>query len=192
MRRNDDLRSAPVGNSDFHVTKSMEIYSGHVINVRVDSVARPTGGAVDREVVEHAGAVVIVALDSEGRVSLVRQYRHPVGRSVLELPAGTVEENENPIDTAKRELREEVGLVARRWVELGRFFSSPGFSNEEIRAYLARDLRSVPVAPEDDEDIVVSRQPLIHLVDNPERIEDAKTLGAVLLLERFLERERIR
>jgi len=181
-----------VGNSDFHVTKSMEIYSGHVINVRVDSVARPTGGAVDREVVEHAGAVVIVALDSEGRVSLVRQYRHPVGRSVLELPAGTVEENENPIDTAKRELREEVGLVARRWVELGRFFSSPGFSNEEIRAYLARDLRSVPVAPEDDEDIVVSRQPLIHLVDNPERIEDAKTLGAVLLLERFLERERIR
>lgn len=168
------------------VIGSREVYAGRVIRLRVDEVLRPGGGVVEREVMEHPGAVVVAALDGEGLLPLVRQYRHPVEIPLLELPAGTVEEDEEPIDTAERELQEETGLVAGDWVDLGCFFSSPGISSEEIHAYLARNLSSGPSAPEEDEELKITWRPLWELLDAPESLHDAKTLATVLLVDRFL------
>ena len=125
------------------VVASRIVHRGRVVTLRVDDVRLPDGRIVVREVVDHPGAVVIAALDAHGCVTLVRQYRHAVGDRLLELPAGTLEPGEEPLETAMRELREEAGLVAGRWDRLGTFFSSPGFLREEMHAFLARELRSV-------------------------------------------------
>ena len=166
------------------VVSSRLVYEGKVVSLRVDEITLPWGGIAVREVVDHPGAVVIVALDDEDRVYLVRQYRHPVGRYLLELPAGGLEPDEPPLAAAKRELQEEVGLEAREWSFLGSFFSSPGFANELLHAFLARELSSVQGQPDDDEDISVVRYPLTELLEHPEECADAKTLAALLLLRR--------
>ncbi len=152
------------------------------MNLRVDEIALPHGRTVTREIVEHPGAVVIVALDEEDRVALVRQYRHPIGRHLLELPAGGLEPGEQPLATAQRELREEVGLDAARWTSLGQFFSSPGFANELLYVFLAQDLQHAYAEADEDEDISVVRCSLSELYAHPEQIEDAKSLAALLLL----------
>ena len=97
------------------VVDSRAVYSGRMISLRVDEVTLPGGGTALREVVEHPGAVVVVAVDREARVYLVAQYRHAIARELLELPAGAVERGEEPLNAARRELREEVGLEARSW-----------------------------------------------------------------------------
>jgi ADP-ribose pyrophosphatase len=172
------------------VTESRVIYAGKVVSVRVDQISLPEGKTAVREVVDHPGAVVVMALDEDHRVTLVRQYRHPIGRYLLELPAGGLEPDEDPLSAAQRELREEVGLQAREWTALGSFFSSPGFANERLHAFLARGLTAVPSDPDDDEDISVVRYPLTELLDHLEHTSDAKTLATLLLVQRELERER--
>jgi len=169
-----------------HVVESRTVYSGRLISLRVDEITLPRGGTAFREVVDHPGAVVVVALDHEDQVYLVRQYRHPVGRDLLELPAGALEAGEHPLHAAKRELREEVGLEAGSWAALGSFFSSPGFANERLHTYLARELAPVPRDPDDDEDITVLRCPLEDLLSHPEEVPDAKTLAALLLAKKAL------
>jgi ADP-ribose pyrophosphatase len=166
------------------VVASRTVYTGKIVTLRVDEIALPRGGTALREVVRHPGAVVVAAVDSDAHVYLVRQYRHAVGRYLLELPAGGLEPDEEPLAAAQRELREEVGLQARDWVYLGSFFSTPGFVDEHLHAYLARDLTVVPTDPDDDEDISVVRYPLTGLLDHLEDVPDAKTMATLLLLRR--------
>jgi 8-oxo-dGTP pyrophosphatase MutT (NUDIX family) len=119
--------------------------SGHVVRYRKDMVQMPDGQRIGREVVEHPGAVAVVALDDDCKVLLIRQYRHPVGRQLWEIPAGLRDvAGEPPLATAERELLEEAGYRAARWHVLADFFSSPGISSERLRVFLATDLTFVP------------------------------------------------
>ena len=127
------------------VARSAELCRATIVTVRADQVQMPDGGVVSREVVQHPGAVAVLALDEAGRVLLIRQYRHPVGRQLWELPAGLRDvAGEPPRVTAERELLEEAGYRAGDWRVLVDFFTSPGISTERVRVYLARDLTEVP------------------------------------------------
>ena len=129
------------------VTESDELAKGSVVRVRRDTVTMPDGQQVGREVVEHPGAVGIVALDEAGRVLLIRQYRHPTERELWEIPAGLRDVAGEPLSTtARRELLEEAGYQAAHWQVLADFFTSPGISSERLRVYLARGLTRVPDA----------------------------------------------
>jgi ADP-ribose pyrophosphatase len=132
------------------VVASAERYRGKIINVRTDTIRVPEGTTVEREVVEHPGAVGVVALDEAGRVLMIRQYRHPVGRMLWELPAGLRDvAGEATAQTARRELLEETGYRARDWHVLADYFSSPGIITERLRVFLARGLEEVPLADRD-------------------------------------------
>lgn len=132
------------------VVSSTQRYHGIIVNLRTDLVRVPEGTTTEREVVEHPGAVGVVALDESGRVLMIRQYRHPVGRLLWELPAGLRDmPGEPPLHTARRELLEETGYRARQWHVLADYFSSPGIITERLRVFLARDLELVPEAERD-------------------------------------------
>jgi 8-oxo-dGTP pyrophosphatase MutT (NUDIX family) len=163
---------------------SRVVYEGRVVTMRVDEIEMSAGKVAKREVVEHPGAVVILALDDIGRVYLVKQYRHPIRGMLLELPAGAVEEAEDPLAAAKRELREEVGLEAKAWSSLGSFFSSPGFANEHLHVFLAEGLVETERDPDEDEDLTIERCDVGDLLSHLEVIPDAKSLAALLLLLR--------
>ncbi|NUP28406.1 MAG: NUDIX hydrolase, partial [Nocardia sp.] len=129
------------GSHDFATVDSRVVYSGAILALRVDRVEMPDGRVVEREVVEHHGAVAVVAVDDDGRVVLIRQYRHPLGERLLELPAGLIDiAGEDPLAAARRELAEETGLAARDWSVLVDVALSPGFTDEALRVYLARGL----------------------------------------------------
>ena len=166
------------------VVSSRPVYSGKVISMRVDEIVLPQGGTATREVVEHAGAVVVAAVDHQERVYLVRQYRHAIRGYLLELPAGCLEAGEEPLAGAMRELREEVGLEGRQWRALGSFYSSPGFANEVLHAFLARDLVETVRDPDYDEDLTVVRRGVQDLLEHLDEIVDAKSLATLLLLLR--------
>jgi 8-oxo-dGTP pyrophosphatase MutT (NUDIX family) len=145
----------------FDVVSTQDIYLGRVVALRADEVAMPGGGSARREVVEHYGAVAVAALDEENRLVLIHQYRHALGHRLWELPAGLLDEpGETPVEAAGRELAEEVGLAADQWETLVDVAASPGFTDEVVRVFLARDLRDVhrEVAAADEEtDLVVQR-----------------------------------
>ncbi len=164
------------------VIRSREIYRGKVINLRLDDVNLPNHQTVLREIVEHRGAVAIVAVDAEGRVLMVRQYRSAAARDLLEIPAGTLEQGEDPALAAPRELKEETGSTAAEWIPLGRFYSSPGISTEEMYLYLARDLKLGQATPEEDEAITVERVPFGEALQKIDRgeIADAKSIVGLL------------
>lgn len=164
------------------VVSSQTVFEGRLINVRVDQIELSGGRTASREVVDHPGAVVMAAVDGEGCVYLVWQYRHAIAQRLLELPAGKLEPGEEPLLAAQRELAEEVGLEARLWTSLGTFFSSPGFADERLHAFLARDLTPVDSHPDDDEDLTVVRYDLSDLFANLHMVEDAKTLAVLCLL----------
>lgn len=129
----------------FPVRASREIYRGRVMAVRADEVEMPGGRVATREILEHPGAVAIAALDGDGRLAVIRQYRHAVRRRIVELPAGLLDvAGEAPAVTAARELAEEAGLAATDWSVLLDLVPSPGFSDESVRVYLARGLSEVP------------------------------------------------
>jgi 8-oxo-dGDP phosphatase len=129
------------------VVSTEKLAEGTVVSVRRDVVRMPDGEEVGREVVEHPGAVGILAMDEAGQVLLIRQYRHPVGRQLWEIPAGLRDvAGEPPLATAQRELLEEAGYLAADWQVLADFFTSPGITSERLRVYLARGLTSVPDA----------------------------------------------
>jgi len=144
------------------VVSSAELLRGRLVTVRTDQVRMPDNNLAERELVIHPGAVAVLALDDASQVLLIRQYRHPVGRLLWEIPAGLRDvAGEPPWQTARRELLEEAGYRARDWRLLADYFSSPGYSTERLRVYLARDLEFVPEAerdfvPEDEETQLVS------------------------------------
>ncbi len=159
-----------------------EIFSGVVIHVKKDTVTLPNGKSAGREVVEHRGGVAVLAVDQNGCVPMVRQFRYPLGKHLWEIPAGKLERGEDPDQAIIRELREETGLVAATVRPLGRFFPTCGYSNEIIRLYLATDLTYVGAKPDDDEFLEIKYVPIAELYQKclSGEIEDGKTIVAVL------------
>lgn len=143
---------------EFTVLDSELLVDSPILAVRRDTVTMPGETTARREVVEHFGAVAVVALDDNGRIAMVRQYRHAVRDRLWELPAGILDfVGEDELSTAERELREEVGLVARDWALLVDVIAAPGFCEEAVRVYLARDLREVdrPAAEHEEADMTM-------------------------------------
>lgn len=161
---------------------SERIYDGAIIHVRRDRVLLPNGRTSVREVVEHPGGVGILAVDGDGMVLLVRQYRYAFGRTLLEIPAGKREPGEEPLVTARRELREETGVTADSWTPLGQLIASPGCYDETLYLYLAQGLHSGDTDPDEDEFLSVERMPMAELTRRclADEITDAKTVCAVL------------
>jgi ADP-ribose pyrophosphatase len=168
----------------FEQVGSEEIWKGHIGTVKVLSFRHDDGDVVEREVVEHPGAAVMLPFDGE-RIWLVRQPREIVGEEgLLELPAGKLNGGE-VLDTAKRELREEIGMAAATWKPLTSFYASPGFTDEQIHAFLATDLSEDPLEAEENERIEVVREPLGRLDEVIAACRDSKTLVTLLWFRAF-------
>jgi ADP-ribose pyrophosphatase len=156
-----------VAEHEFETVNSETLYVGKIFALRVDEVRMPHGNIAKREVVEHYGAVAVVALDKDNNVMLVYQYRHPLGRRLWELPAGLLDvDGEPPHITAARELKEEAGLAATEWKTLIDLDSAPGFSDESVRVYLATGLTDVgrPDAHDEEADLTLRWFPLDEAV----------------------------
>jgi ADP-ribose pyrophosphatase len=163
------MPAAP-GSHEFRVLDSETVFEGPIISLYRDRVAMPGGGDSVRDIVRHPGAVAVVAVDDRDRVVLVRQYRHPVGAHLWELPAGLRDaDGEPPLETAKRELAEEAQLSAARWSLLTTSYSSPGFCDEQVLTYLAEELTDVErpegfLVEHEEADMTVERVPLAEAV----------------------------
>lgn len=164
-----------------------EIYRGKVVSVRVDTVRMPGGHTATREVVVHNPAVAMVPVVADGRILLVRQWRTPAGRALLELPAGSVDEGEETVSAVQRELQEEAGFIAGRLTRLGGFWVAPGYCTEYIHIYLCEDLRESRLPGDEDENIEVVPltldAALAAIADGT--IEDAKSQVGLLLYARW-------
>ena len=172
------------GNGAERVLASEHPFTGKLLRLRVDRVALPSGRETTREVVEHPGAVAIVPLLPDGRVVLVRQYRHAVGAALLEVPAGTLDQpGESPEEAAARELAEETGYRAARLAPLVTFFPAPGFCTERLTVFLATGLTGGEQGPMEDEELTVETVALDAVPDLIARgeLRDAKTLVGLLL-----------
>lgn len=165
---------------------SEQIYKGKVVTLRVDRVRMEDGREVKREVVEHAAAVAIVPIADDGRVVLVRQFRSPVGDSLLELPAGVLDEGEQPEDAVQRELQEETGFRAAHTRRLAGFWVAPGYDTEFIHVFLAEGLSESRLDPDEDEAIEVEQHTLADalamIADGS--ICDAKSIVGLLAVAR--------
>lgn len=127
------------------------VFQGKVLTLKCDTVALPNGAEATREIVEHPGAVAVVPFTDDGGIVLVKQYRYPVGRIMLEIPAGKLDKGENPDDGAKRELAEETGYIAGKLTKIASVFTTPGFTNEMIHIYTAENLTFAEMHPDEDE-----------------------------------------
>lgn len=165
-----------------------EIYRGRIIYVHVDQVELPDGTKGQREIVEHSGGVAIIPVDGDGNVYCVRQYRYAVGEHVLEVPAGKLNDGEQPIDCAVRELSEETGFAAGDLIPLGSFYPSPGYCMERIYIYLATKLKKGRAHLDEGEFLDVEKYPLDTLADMvmKDEIDDAKTVIAILKAKAYL------
>lgn len=159
-------------------------YKGKVFSVYTDKVLEPGSETPNtRDVVRHNGSIVILAVDESRNpkdpdIILIRQYRHAVGQFLLELPAGRIEPGEAPLAAARREMIEETGFSAKRWLMLSKYFASPGFLAEFMQIYLARDIRAGAAHPEEDEHIEIVRTPLSEVMAliAANKIHDGKTI----------------
>lgn len=168
------------------------IFSGRILDVRLRTVRLPGGTEASREIVMHRGAAAIVAVDEQNRVALVRQYRAPLNRVILELPAGKRDSwDEDPLLCARRELKEETGLLAERWRLLTVTQTTPGFTSEEIWIYLATGLTQGEECLDEDEFLSVCWQDISSALDDVRtgEIGDAKTALGLLLAENALQGE---
>ena len=156
--------------------ESRIVYDGKLFDVSVER-----WGEHEREIVEHPGAVAIVAVDREDRVMLVRQLREPARKELLELPAGTLEEGEEPLATAKRELQEETGSTGGAWRQLAAFYTTPGFCRERMHLFVAEGVEAGPARQDADESIELVRVPASGLRERVRQLEDAKTIAGLLL-----------
>ena len=155
------------------------IWRGKLLAVTVEQ-----WGDHEREIVEHPGAVAIVAVDGGGYVTLVRQLREATRKRLLELPAGTAEPGEEPLETAQRELQEECGLTGGDWRELAGFWTTPGFCREWMTVFAAEGVVQGEASPADDEELEIIRWPVAEIGERLDQIEDAKSLAGLLLFLR--------
>ncbi len=167
------------------VISSREVYRGPAFWVTTDQVLEPAGVRVRRDIVRHTGSVVILAVDetrSVPRILLERQYRYAAQQFLWELPAGRIDDGEEALTAAKRELLEETGYTASKWKRILKFYASPGFVAETMNVYLARGLRPGVAQPEDDEAIQVRFFPLFRAVSMVMNgaVRDAKTISSIL------------
>jgi ADP-ribose pyrophosphatase len=181
----------------FETIASETVYVGKIFALRADEVVMPGGGTARREVVEHYGAVAIVALDDDRNVVLVYQYRHALGRRLWELPAGLLDiGGEPPHLTAARELQEETGLAAADWKVLVDLVATPGFCDESVRVYLATGVSEVekPEAHHEEADMIVQRVPLVEAVRMAfaGEIVNATAVGGILAAHMVDDVEKLR
>jgi amino-acid N-acetyltransferase len=174
------------GKGTVHTISSQQIYDGRAIKVRVDTVLTPSGRKTTREIVEHVDAIVAVPIDENNDVVMIKQYREAVGRELLELPAGGIDDGEQPVDTVKRELQEEIGYLPGKVEKIGGFYPAPGYNTEYLHLYLASELTPSRLVAEDTEEIKVVRVPVskIHKLIDSGEICDAKS---IIGLMKFLE-----
>ncbi|MCT4618690.1 MAG: NUDIX hydrolase [Marinisporobacter sp.] len=169
--------------------KSDQVFEGKMINLRVDTVLLPGEKRATREIVEHPGAVAVVPITKDNKIIMVKQFRKPVERILLEIPAGKIDKNEEPLTCAKRELKEETGYESRDIKFLFSFYTSAGFSNEIIHLYVAKDLISGEACPDEDEYIEIEYMKINELVKMiyDGKIKDSKTIMAILAVKDLLE-----
>ena len=169
------------------------VFKGKVLQLNLERVELPNGQTAELEIAHHPGGAVIVAVDADQRVCLLRQFRHAAGGWVEELPAGKLDNREDPLVCAQRELDEEAGRTARRWDKLGQFFTSPGVLTEVIHVFLARELAAGKLVPEDHEVFDVSWIPFTEALQSAiaGRLRDAKSIiGLVWAHERMRQDRR--
>jgi ADP-ribose pyrophosphatase len=165
----------------FEPDSSRRVYEGALLGLTVER-----WGEHEREIVEHPGAVAVVAVDGEGYVTLVRQLREPARKRLLELPAGTAEPGEEPLETARRELREECGLSGGEWRELAAFWTTPGFCRERMHVFAAEGVEPGEASPAADEELELVRWRVAEIGERLGEIEDAKTFAGLLLYLRTI------
>lgn len=177
--------------SRYETVSSETKFEGKIFSVSVDLVKMPDGTIHERELVKHFGAVGIVPLTEENEVVLVRQYRHPVKDELLEIPAGKLDLEEDPLECARRELKEETGATGEL-IKLAEFYTTPGYSNEFFYLYLAIDLKDGPAKPEDGEVLELVRIPLFQALEmiSTGKINDGKTIAGLCLAERHLRKSK--
>jgi ADP-ribose pyrophosphatase len=170
------------------IIASETAFEGKVFNVRIDRIATPSGAETRVDVVVHPGAVAMLPIDNTGRMLFVRQYRHPIGQNLLEIPAGTLEPGEGPHACATRECEEEIGYHPGELTPLGQIYLAPGYSSEQIHLFLARDLRRQEREADADEDLHVEvlTHTEVQVMLQQGEIQDAKTLIALSKAERYL------
>jgi ADP-ribose pyrophosphatase len=173
----------------FETVRSSKVFKGRAIKVWVDEVRYPDGREVRIEVIHHPGAVTILPIDEEGFIWFVRQYRHPAGQLLLELPAGTLEPGEPPKITAAREIREEIGMRAEKLTLLGSFFVAPGYSDEYMHTYLAEGLSHDPLELDAGEFLNVEKYSIkeTYAIFDRGEIIDAKTIAVLAIARQRLE-----
>ena len=166
---------------------SQLIYEGRAVKLRVDTVRMPGGRETSREIVEHGACVAIIAVDADDNVLLVNQFRKPVEKELLEIPAGGIEPGEEAVATVRRELREETGCLPRKVERLGGFYSTPGYCSEYLYLYLASDLVPSSLDAEDTEDIELVRVPISQIpgLITSGSICDAKSIAGLLIFLKY-------
>jgi len=175
---------------DYRTISSRYVYKGHNIRLRVDGVVLPSGKETVREVIEHNGAVAIVAIDEAKNVLLVRQFRHAANKELLEIPAGGIDLGETPEETAHREMQEETGYAPGKLEALGGFYSAPGYASEYLHLFLATELAPARLIADDTEEIKVVKMPLVEAVELIHKggIQDAKSIAGLLYYLKFKTR----
>ena len=170
----------------FRVLSSRSIYRGRVVHLDVDRVVEPSGMEVEREIVRHPGAAVLLPVTADGRVILIRQFRYAAGETLLEVPAGTIDPGETPEETAGRELVEETGYHAGRLEKLAEFFPSPGILAERMHLFLATELEKREASPDADESLELVELPWERALalEPGKDVRDAKTIVALSFLRR--------
>lgn len=165
----------------FETETTQTVFEGRVFNVRQDRVRYPDGRLVQMDIVDHRDAVTILPVDGEGQIWFIRQYRHAAAKELLELPAGVAEPGEEMAVSAQRELREEIGMAAKRMEKVGGFYLAPGYSTEYMHVFLATDLYPAPL-PGDESELLsvekISARHALHLADSGS-LDDSKSLIAL-------------
>ena len=161
---------------------SKELFKGRAVNLRIDTIEKKSGQVTTREIVEHKDCIAVVVVDGADNIVMVKQFRTPVNRVLLEIPAGGVEDGEDPEDCVRRELQEEIGYLPGKIERLGGFYAAPGYCSEYLHVFLATDLSESRLIAEDTDEIEVVRIPvpgILKMIDSGE-ICDAKSIAGLL------------